>query len=389
MHRIAVTPRENWRKRLESNGFHWHSPGGEAYWTEDAAWVLALTEIENDIEAPTAEIEAMCLEFVGRAVGDERLLRQLAIPEEQWSFIADSRKRGDRNLYGRLDLAYDGAGPAKLLEYNADTPTSLVESSVAQWMWLEDGLAAGTLPAGADQFNSVHEKLIAAFKGFRDGRPYRLHLAQSADAPEDEGTVDYLQECANQAGVPTHRVDMQEIGLMADGAFADAADRRIEVLFKLYPWEWMFREEFGQALARSPVRFIEPPWKSILSNKGLLPLLWEMTPGHPNLLRAFFSDSPRAASLGSTFIEKPLLSREGANVTLHSRRGAVEATDGPYGGERTIRQEVARLARGDGGHVVVGSWLVASEPAGIGLREDDSLITKDTARFVPHIIAPA
>jgi glutathionylspermidine synthase len=386
MHRIRVAQRENWRQRQESSGFHWHSPGGAAYWTEDAAWVFSLKQIEEDIEAPTAEIEAMCLAFVKRAVTDERLLRQLSIPEGQWNFIAESWRRGDRNLYGRLDLAYDGTGPAKLLEYNADTPTSLVETAVAQWLWLEDGLAAGALPAGADQFNSVHEKLIAAFKGLRDDQPYRLHLAQSAGAPEDEGTVDYLQECANQAGVPTHRVAMHEIGLTTDGTFADAANRRIDVLFKLYPWEWMFREQFGAALSRAPVQFIEPPWKAILSNKGLLPLLWEMAPGHPNLLRTFFSDSPRAASLGSSFVEKPLLSREGANVTLHTRKGPILATDGPYGGERTVRQEVGRLATGDGGHVVVGSWLVASQPAGMGLREDDSLITKDTARFVPHVI---
>ncbi len=387
MHRIRVSPRKDWRQRLESSGFHWHTPDGEVYWTEDAAWVFTLKEIEDDIEAPTAEIEAMCLELVKRAIADERMLRQLSIPETQWTFIADSWRRGDRNLYGRLDLAYDGAGPAKLLEYNADTPTSLIETSVAQWMWLEDGIAAGRLPKGADQFNSVHEKLIAAFKGLRDGQSYRLHLAQAADAPEDAGTVDYLQECANQAGVPTQRVAMHEIALMSDGSFADAADRRIEVLFKLYPWEWMFREQFGAALARAPIQFIEPPWKAILSNKGMLPLLWEMAPGHPNLLRSFFSDSPRAASLGSSFVEKPLFSREGANVTLQTRKGPLEATDGPYGAERTIRQELARLAQGDGGHMVVGSWLVASQSAGIGLREDDSLITKDTARFVPHIIA--
>lgn len=386
MHRIRVNPRNDWRERLEEINFHWHSPGGETYWTEDAAWVFSLNEIERDIEAPTAEIEAMCLEVVRRAVVDEHLLRQLSIPEGQWQFISDSWKRSDRNLYGRLDLAYSGNGPAKLLEYNADTPTSLVETSVAQWMWLEDGHKNGALPAGTDQYNSVHEKLINAFKHLRNGRHYQLHLAQSADAPEDEGTVDYLQECARQAQITTHRVAMNDIALMSDGNFADARNQRIDVLFKLYPWEWMFREAYSVALAGARLQFIEPPWKAILSNKGLLPLLWDMAPGHPNLLRCYFSDNPRKASLGSKYVEKPLFSREGANITLHTKQGALEETAGPYAGERTIVQEFATLASGEGGHMVVGSWLVASEPAGMGLREDSSLITKDTARFIPHVI---
>lgn len=388
MRRISLKPRENWQKRQEETGFHWHSPDGTTYWDESAAWEFTLREIEEDIEAPTGEIEQMCLEFTGKAVASEEILRKLAIPEVQWGLIAESWRRGDRNLYGRLDLAYDGTGPAKLLEYNADTPTSLFEAAVAQWIWLEDGLKSGAIPEGCDQFTSIHEKLIAAFGQMRGGPAYHLHLCQVSDNAEDIGTVDYLEDCARQAGLQTTRLAMEEIGLNGAGHFVDRADRSIEVLFKLYPWEWLFRESFASALPGAPTQFIEPPWKAVLSNKGLLPLLWEAHPGHPNLLPAYFADSPRAASLGEIFVEKPLFSREGANVTLHGRKGTAEATDGPYGAEPTIRQAVARLARGEGGHAVIGSWLVASEPCGMGIREDTGLITRDTARFVPHYIAP-
>ena len=41
----------------------------------------------------------------------------------------------------------------------------------------------------------------------------------------------------------------------------------------------------------SKVQLIEPPWKAILSNKGVLPLLWQRHEGHPNLLPAFFDDA--------------------------------------------------------------------------------------------------
>jgi glutathionylspermidine synthase len=376
---------------LEEAGFFWHTLGGIPYWNEGAAWVFSLREIEEEIEAPTAALEALCLELVSRVLKDERMLTRLAIPREQWDVIANSWGRGDRNLYGRLDLAYDGKSSAKLLEYNADTPTSLLEASVAQWMWLEDHLMTGMLPKGADQFNSLHDKLVAAFAQMKGGKRFHLHLAQAADSAEDQGTVDYLQDCAQQAGLETSRVAMHEIGLTREGGFVDRDNRIIDVMFKLYPWEWMFREGFASALKTAPTQFIEPPWKAILSNKGILPLLWEMAPNHPNLLPAFFSDDERVRELGENYVEKPLFSREGANVTLHTRSSVSNSlpsamTDGPYGAEGSIRQALAPLAHDKGGYAVLGSWLVASEPAGMGIREDTSPITRDTARFVPHVI---
>ena len=109
---------------------------------------------------------------------------------------------------------------------------------------------------------------------------------------------------------------------------------RIELAFKLYPWEWMFQDTFGANLSSAPTRWIEPPWKAILSNKGILPLLWEMFPKHPNLLPAYFEDDPKAAMLGSSFVRKPLYSREGANVDARQRRLDADGTARPIWGGR-------------------------------------------------------
>jgi glutathionylspermidine synthase len=49
----------------------------------------------------------------------------------------------------------------------------------------------------------------------------------------------------------------------------------IGTLFKLYPLEDLMAEEYGCALPGSGVRLLEPPWKAVLSNKGILPLLWQ------------------------------------------------------------------------------------------------------------------
>ena len=272
----------------------------------------------------------MCRELVARAVEDERMLKVLRIPERFWTFIAASWKRGDPSLYGRFDLSYDGNGPAKLLEYNADTPTSVFETAVFQWMWLEDAKARQITPQDADQYNSLHERLIESWKEVAKGQ--HLHLAGALDDPEDGGTVAYLEDTARQAGLETTRLPMEGIGRTPRGGFIDQNDRPIELIFKLYPWEWMFREQFGSYLAGSPTRWVEPPWKAILSNKGILPLLWAMFPRHPNLLPAYFEDDPKAAELGNSFVRKPLYSREGANVTM------------VVGGRRSIRAR-APMAR--------------------------------------------
>src|ERR1035437_9808973 len=329
MQRLACPERDDWRLAADETGFDFHTIDGERYWDERACYAFTLEEIEHQIEGPTAEIDAMCLELVACAVDDEDYLRRLKIPEAFWPLIAESWYRDEASLYGRLDLSFDGRGPAKLLEYNADTPTSIFEAAVFQWTWLVGAIERRIIPAHADQFNSIHERLIEAWKKVGEGA--HLHLAGTTENEEDAGTLAYLEDTARQAGLETTLIDIEDIGWRDDGSFVDPDNRSIELLFKLYPWEWIFHDEFGERLARAPTRWIEPPWKAILSNKGILPLLWEMFPDHPNLLPAFFEDDPNAASLGASFVRKPLYSREGANVTVINEGITVVEQEGSPG----------------------------------------------------------
>lgn len=386
MRRVASKERADWRAKAEKVGFTFHTAEGVPYWDESAAFAFSLAEIEEDVEAPSAELEAMALDFVSRAVVDEEILTSLAIPREFWGAIHESWQRGERNLYGRFDFAYDGQGPAKLLEYNADTPTALIETGLFQWLWLEEMIGTGELPKGADQFNSLHERLVTAFRNFRDGKPYLLHFTCLRESEEDRATVGYLEELAQQAGMASEFLFIDEIG-MRDGRFVDIDDERIEMLFKLYPWEWMLREEFGKAVPASGTQFIEPIWKAVLSNKGLLAHLWAMAPGHPNLVPAYFPGS-EGADLGDAFVEKPLYSREGANIRVFRNGEAVADSGGPYGAEGVVRQKTIAIPEFGHGHVIIGAWMVASEPAGMLVREDASPVTGDLARFVPHFIEP-
>jgi len=384
MQRIPCPERDDWPASAEAAGFDFHTIDGERYWDERAYYAFSLDEIERQIEAPSAEIDAMCLELVGHAIDDESCLRRLKIPEAFWPLISESWYRDEASLYGRLDLCFDGQGAAKLLEYNADTPTSIFEAAVFQWTWLEQAIERRIIPAGADQFNSIHERLIEAWKKLGEGR--FLHLTGTTGNAEDAGTLAYLEDTARQAGLATALIDIEDIGLREDGSFVDLDNRAIDLAFKLYPWEWMFRDAFGARLAAAPTRWIEPPWKAILSNKGILPLLWEMFPGHPNLLPAFFEDDPDAAGLGASFVRKPLYSREGANVALISEGVTLVAQEGPYGAEGFIRQALARLPSFSNQYPVVGSWLVDHTPCGLSIREDENPITGNTSRFLPHAI---
>jgi glutathionylspermidine synthase len=385
MQRIVCPERDDWQKTADACGFDFHTIDGARYWDERGYYAFTLEEIETKIEAPTGEIDAMCLELVGRAVDDEEFLKRLKIPEAFWPLISESWQRDDGSLYGRLDLGFDGQGTARLLEYNADTPTSIFEAAVFQWTWLEQAIERRIIPKAADQYNSIHERLIEAWGKL--GRGKHLHLAGLTESSEDNGTLAYLEDTATQAGLATTMIDIADIGWRDQGGgFVDLDDRDIELAFKLYPWEWMFHDDFGAKLREAPTRWIEPPWKAVLSNKGILPLLWEMFPRHPNLLPAFFEDDPRAHGLGASFVRKPLYSREGANVSLISGGIALAQQEGPYGGEGFIRQAFAAVRNFDLQYPVIGSWLVDHTPCGLSIREDESPITGNNSRFLPHAI---
>lgn len=402
MQRIAIAERPNWKARAEELGFRFHTMYGEPYWDETSAYVFTLQQIENDIEDPSTELHGMCIEAAARIIGSEELLEAVGIPEAHRDLVADSFRAGEPSLYGRFDLAYDGSGPAKLLEYNADTPTSLYEAAAFQWTWLEDIRSNGTLAAmsagDADQFNAIHDALVARFREvFAAGAD--IHFASSKGLEEDFATVEYMAWCAKEAGLVAHYVAMEEIGLTTSGQFADDEDRTMGALFKLYPWEDMLADSFADAIAGSRCRMLEPAWKAVVSNKGLLPVLWQLFEGHPNLLPSFFlkdvsadTDAVRRATEANLFahgrVSKPIFSREGASITISDARDRVleTAANRDYDHHPTIVQAYAPLPEMGGMFPVLGTWIVGDTCVGLGVREDASRITQNLSRFKPHLI---
>jgi glutathionylspermidine synthase len=386
MRRIPVNERPDLMRAASEHGLEYSASDGIAGWDESAYYQFSMREIEEDLEAPAEELEGMCLEIVDRAVTNDSVLQRLGIPEHFWDFIAKSWQNGDKNLYGRMDISYDGNGPAKLLEYNADTPTALYETSVFQWEWFEQATELGLIPEGSDQLNDVHETIVKSFPFL--GIKGISHFACNSEIEDDKGTLQYLEECAQEAGLETCFLAMADIGLDDNGRFTDLDDRAITTLIKLYPWEWIMGEEFGRQVPRADVQFIEPAWKAILSNKGLMPLLWGMFEGHPNLLPAYFEDDPAVAELidAGRYVRKPMLSRQGANIEIVEDGETSYKSDGPYSEDAHIIQGFHPLSEHDGHYPLIGCWLVASKAVGLCIREDKTLVTGKDSLVVPHVI---
>jgi glutathionylspermidine synthase len=383
--RAASTPRADWRTQIHDQGLVYDTPGRDAvggarpYWDESVHYVFEMDEILS-LEADVETLHSMCLDAVEHVVLTERY-RDFAIPEWVWPAIAESWRRSDPHVYGRFDLRYDGGGPAKLLEYNADTPTSLLEASVVQWFWKTE-----VFPDD-DQWNSIHEKLVARWAAVADLLPSsEVHFTWSGaeTTGEDHVTTTYLQQTAAEGGLNTVGLAIEDLGWDSLlNRFVDLAEAPISTVAKLYPWEWIVADDFGKHAVQTLPKtlWVEPLWKMLLSNKALLAVLWEMHPGHPNLLPAFL-DQP---GMLTEYVRKPKLGREGANIQIHAP-GHEVSTGGVYGDEGYVYQLFDPLPEFGGYRPALGAWVVADEAAGLGIRETAGLVTDDGAAFVPHRI---
>ncbi len=388
MKRIRLTPRPDWQSKVESVGLSFHTlENGRPYWDESAAYQFSAAEIDT-LEAAANELQTMCLAAAQHII-DQRRYAELDIPEAAIEAIEWAWNNEPPALYGRFDISWAGADSGhapKLLEYNADTPTSLLEAAVVQWHWLKElspPLKASANSAEPDQFNSLHERLIAKWRDLDAYLAKPVYFA-ALESAEDQLTLTYLRDTANQAGLETLQMYMHEIGWNDDlQSFLDPNEDPMLSIFKLYPWEAMLAEEFGpHALATyQSTRWIEPIWKLMLSNKGILPILWQLYPNHELLLEAHFAES--SPSSLTSFVRKPLISREGANITVVRDGRAIAETSGRYDG-RQIVQALAPEAAFDGKHPVLGLWMIDQDCAGMGIRESSTLVTDNLSSFIPH-----
>lgn len=228
MRRHRIAPRSHWQSRVERTGLTFHTLANSApYWDESAYWEFTSSEIDR-VEAATAEIQKLAL-AAGEHILDHDRFAEMRIPAGAFARIRETWNSEPPALYGRLDLAFDGK-QIKLLEYNADTPTALVEAAVTQWNWLNDCFP------DADQFNSLHEKLVAKWKDLIHYLEQPVYFSYDG-SDEDYMTISYLRDTAEQGGHRAVPITMHEIGWKsAQSLFVDLGCQPMRSIFKLYPW---------------------------------------------------------------------------------------------------------------------------------------------------------
>ncbi|GAA2010112.1 glutathionylspermidine synthase family protein [Nakamurella flavida] len=418
--------RPGWQAQIATDGLVYNETqtnrGAFSYWRE--AQYYSLTTAETDLLAASANtlLGRMFVE-AGDHVIAEKLYDKLAIPAWAIPAIEKSWNEEAPSVYGRFDIRFgrpersDDASldVPKLLEFNADTPTSLLETAVVQWNWLLGNNAA----AHRDQWNNVYDALVQAWTRNmaqftkRTGRAVpAIHFSWSSldQSGEDKFTVLCLADSAREAGFEVKLIHTEDIQLAESpeqvplngiavhpGRVLDQENHPIDMIFKLYPWEDLARDPFGKSILWNTLQadgttWIQPPYSMLWSNKGILAVLWELFGDDPELSRlllpTYFAGEEPAGF--TSYAEKPLLSREGANVRLVRDGETLASRGGPYGSEGSIRQELAPLPDFHGvdgpHHPVLGVWMVDGEAAGLGIRESDGLITDNLSCFAPHVI---
>ncbi len=379
MKRYALTPRPDWREKVEALGLDFYEIDGALYWDEAGCFTFTEQEIDG-LEGVANELMGLVREAVAHVI-DRRLYADLDIPAAYIPAIEKSWREGAPDIYARFDFAYDGTNPPKMLELNADTPTALFESAVVQWHWLQERFP------NADQFNSVHETLVGRWGQIAANWPEgsELHFTCVAPHAEDEATTRYMMATALEAGLKAKFIRLGDIGWTdRDKRFWDLENVAIDRLFKLYPWEWMLADPFGaQLLANPPAMMFNPAWSMVAASKGLLPILWDMFPAHPHLL-ASFRDLKEIEPYGR-FVGKPLRGREGQNIEIRDGTRVIANTGGPMSDDGRVWQEWTPMFEAPTGFAVLGLWMVDGACCGMGVREDKSPITGNASRFVPHL----
>ncbi|MCR5887989.1 glutathionylspermidine synthase family protein [Hymenobacter sp. J193] len=354
------------------------------------------------VQVPEAEAEALLqaadtlYEMLAQAIPDpipDDLLQLLAIPANLWTAVRHSwNDERHWHLYGRFDLAQTPDG-IKLLEFNADTATSLPETAVVQWASL---VAAGQADEER-QANGLFEGLQSQLEEWRQLNPdldpslLLVHLPGSA---EDETNCAILAEAARAAGFATAHVcsvDAMQVSVAGEdrGVWAQVGPeqwQRFGFLFKLVPWEILAEEEpdltadLTHLLLSRDVIIANPAYSLLFQSKGILAWLWKVFPHHPLLLEASLQP------LAGHSVSKPIFGREGQNVTEVQPNGQLGTSiDGEFGEQPQVHQRWAYLPRDAQQRRYQAGVFWAGEACALGFRRDAGFIT-NLSEFVPHLL---
>ena len=347
---------------LEQMGFSWHKDGDGEYVVRDKFIELSSAEAEA-YERAVNTLYAM-YEKGAEYVIENKLFDALDIPGSLVEQICYSWENERSNhLYGRFDLSggIDGA-PIKLIEFNADTPTLLLESTVIQYMML-----AYNETLKGEQFNKIYDAVSQKFLKIAKSKKglYSTFLFSSVEGIEEERvTVELLQNMAKDASLAT------------EFRYLEACEEKMgyDFWFKLYPWE-----DMPHFQATPNTSMLNPAYTLLYQSKGMLAILYKLFPDSPYLLKSSFEP------IEEKYVKKRMFGREGANIDIVEQGRVVKSTDGIYDSYKAIYQEYTEFVQDSEQNYYQAGVFYSDGACGIGFRRGAEILD-DMSQFMGHIV---
>lgn len=350
---------------------------------------------QNEAEAFYEAVNELYDMFVaaGEHIVANKLYKELGIDERLIPIIEHSWENDNHwHLYGRFDLAggIDGL-PIKLIEFNADTATSIPECAVIQWAHLiHNGLEEDK------QFNNLFVCLVEQFERLKEMNPdkHPAILLTYMDDKEDKGNVEFIGQAAKEAGFEVEYRDLPEIIFSDDNEeggvwvqYGEDSFTKFDFWFRLLPWEFIVEDEpellevLTKIVENEQCVILNPAYTMLFQSKAIMKVLWDLFPNHPLLLETSY-EKPESGA----YVEKVILGREGANVKLIDHEGnTMEEKSGDYNDYKKIYQEYVHLPTDTNGMSYQAGVFFAGEGAGLCFRRGSKIIN-DTAQFVSHYV---
>ena len=378
---------------LESIDFVWHTDSDGTSYINDEVVIISEEEAENYYNACNELYDMFC--EAGDYVIENDLFHELNIP---FNLIETIKKSWEDDvhwhLYSRFDLAggIDGK-PIKLLEFNADTPTSVFETAIIQWAMLKYNNLED-----ANQFNNLYDALkdnfkriitldkeVDKFEEYYKDLNWKILFSSIRGDGEDENTTKLLQHIANEAGFKTDFEYIENVKFSDEGIFKN--DTNFEFWFKLIPWENIAIDEGELALIITEIMekqkaiIFNPAYTLMFQSKGFMKILWDLYPNHPLLLETSFEPLENKKQ-----VEKRCFGREGANIAIINADNSLdEKTEGEYEGFKAIYQEYVELPKDENGQYYQAGVFYAYEACALGFRKGGKILD-NMSKFVGHII---
>ncbi|MFT7004966.1 MAG: glutathionylspermidine synthase [Sulfurimonas sp.] len=377
---------------LEELGFTWHTDSDGTKYINDELVEVTQKEAEAYYEAGN-KIYDMYVQAAEYVI-ENNLFFELGIP---FNLIETIKKSWENDvhwhIYGRFDFAggIDGKN-IKLIEFNADTPTSLFETTLLQWALLKQNNMDEE-----KQFNNIYEAISQNFKRLitleddielfeerYDG--WKILFSSVEGNDEEEATTRLLQQMATDAGFNTSFEYLQNVRFDENGIF-DANDNQYEYWFKLFPWEDIGSDEpelattLGNIIKNQKAIILNPAYTLLFQSKGIMKIMSDLFPDSPYLLKTSFEPLE-----GIKQVEKAVFGREGANTKIIDADGTVlEQIDGPYDNYKKVYQEYVDFNKDTNEAKYQAGVFFAYESCGLSFRKGGEILD-NMSKFVGHVL---